>query len=316
MIKTIKLICLYTLIITHTINACIPLIAAAGTTVAFIVQPIIKNYQNYQTIIDYKNMVNAAFADTPDLLKVINHFSPPDSIIADYHVINRRSEDIKSKKHSDDLSKYIIKDNESVSRVILAAAMKHIITEKNYTTVDVPEKYLFLTQKESSKWNEATKCFQMGYDYTLHCIAQKINGEHRPKKSIELQQMREFIDIIETTGFQDIHYKNFLYDSHNKLYFIDTERFSFSSLLNDDGQKKIQTEAFIFISSYYKVTEEVDTYLNGRYDESNKQNKTEYETIYSRPSMKSSDTTTLSSDDIYRLYVRWNMRSQYIPIKI
>lgn len=141
--------------------------------------------------------------------KFVQHFSPPANLSAylvPYERILYEQATVFNRLQD---SKFVAKSTD-LTRLIIAQRMNNYIKKKNYTSIGVPQKYIFLT----------------GDVWTV--IAEKID-ETKNKPTIGLQQMMELTDIIETTGYSDFDDKNLMSDKNGKIFFIDTEDKSFIS---------------------------------------------------------------------------------------
>lgn len=107
---------------------------------------------------------------------------------------------------------FYLKGRFPLSRVICARRMKNIIETEKYSTISVPDKYLFLSNSRK---------------YVV-CAAKKVVSTDEKEVVIELNQIREFAEMVFKTRFCDWHDGNFMIDKDKKIVFIDTDVKSFS----------------------------------------------------------------------------------------
>lgn len=140
--------------------------------------------------------------------KFVQKFSPPgdllDVLVSNEQTIYEKPRDFNTAGYA------IVAKGTDLSRIITTHRMNNYIEQKEYTSVGVPKKYVFLT----------------GDVWTV--IAERID-ERKDKHSVTLKQMQEAVDVVENMGYSDFDAKNLIFDKRGKIFFIDTEEESFVS---------------------------------------------------------------------------------------
>ena len=179
--------------------------------------------KDHRLLSSYESHVAKNFPD-PEVQKFLKTFQPPNNILLSLiKQQNNFTHDQKNlftylpqQTYNDDKSlnkDFYLKQDYVLSRVICAKRIKNLTKQKGYSSIDAPDKYLILTNNGRS----------------LLCAAQKITATDEPKVIIDLDQMREFCDVVQQTRFCDWNSGNFIIQKNtHTIYPIDTEIRSFS----------------------------------------------------------------------------------------
>lgn len=203
-------------------------------------------YKN-TSITDHQKRTLKESSKNSEFQKFVQKFSPPsdllDILVPNEQTIYEKPRDFNNAGYA------IVAKGTDLSRIIIAHRMNNYIEQKNYTSVGVPKKYIFLT----------------GDVWTV--IAEKID-ETKDKHPVTLKQMQEAVAVIENMGYSDFDAKNLIFDKRGKIFFIDTEEESFVSpigkyhfgviegtTLRDNDTKALCKEKSINLQYF-------DTYLN------------------------------------------------------
>lgn len=164
---------------------------------------------NYSSSGHYDRVITGTFKE-PEVQGFLREFQPPQEVLSSLITADRKKQREAVAK-TDEGDVFILKYKDPISRVVCARRMQKMVERKAYTTVSVPEKYLFLSHDGKH----------------LVCAAKKIIPIQEEKITIDLKQATEFLDIALKTGFRDFHQNNFMIDENKKIVFIDTESRSF-----------------------------------------------------------------------------------------
>ena len=244
----------------------------------------------------YYNRVSAAIGNNQDTKKFIEKFSPPPALLRQLIEEQSQFTPEQKKRFNNNPRAYnntdfgqkndliYIKQDKAVPRIICAYRMKKLIEKKSYTTVDVPKKYFFLT------------------DRFWVCVAEKITTT-TDIPTTELQQMKEISDIA-LHGYTDFQTSNWIMDANHKLFFIDTEirSFFFGKQKKSYALEKLK----ILLESpknLYPTSQEAIDYLESKISQYQSS-----EQIISLPLMKDLDNDDINNEEVQKWLARWNFK--------
>ncbi len=168
-----------------------------------------KNTMNLDILLaDHQKRTDKESSKNSEFQKFVQHFSPPArllSFLVPYEKIIYETPIVFNRMQNSVLAK-----STDLTRLIIAKRMSNYLQKKNYTSIGLPNKYIFLT----------------GDIWTV--IAERIH-EKKGNHTITVQQMKELTDVIENMGYSDFDDKNLITDKNGKIFFIDTEDKSFIS---------------------------------------------------------------------------------------
>ncbi len=133
-----------------------------------------------------------------------------------------------------------------LDRIINALRMKEVIKRHNLTLVDVADKQIGWVK---GQWR---------------VFAKKVDGlirQNAAQHKISLEYVKELIIFITETGYSDLHWGNWIWDTNGKLTCIDTEDRSFGW---DNGHNKETKLDFVTSLNffYHDMTPEAQEYFN------------------------------------------------------
>jgi len=179
----------------------------------------LSDHPSHHLLTEYDNKVRAEFP-SPDVRNFLDTFKLPKyelgGLLAQQEKLTNQ-EQANFTWEGESYQGFYVKKHYPFSRVLCARRLKNLIESEGYTTVSVPDKYLFLGNN-------------YGYcrEDVLLAFARKVVPTDDKEIIIDRQQMMEFSDVVTKARFCDWNNGNFMIDDQKRIVFVDTEIRSFS----------------------------------------------------------------------------------------
>lgn len=144
---------------------------------------------------------------------------------------------------------------DGLDRIINAIRMKEVIKRHNLTLLDVADKQIGCVK---GQWRVFAKKVFVEKEVSIKSIINPENATHK----MSLECIKQFIILIEETGYSDSHGGNWIFDTTGKLTCIDTENASFHWRGPTKTGTKLQFVSSLKDRCPYAMTPEAKQYLD------------------------------------------------------